>query len=226
MMSFNLLSDGPERTGAIACALAPALRAGDVILLTGGLATGKTTFVRAVAVALGSPEQVTSPTFSIAHAYSAAVAPVLHIDAYRLSGVHEFRDLGLDEYIEESITLIEWGDIVAEDFPCHLLVGLACEGIGADDRLITLSSDCDEWLVRLPALHHALAEAAAQAEAAVQPADRAARAESAARAEVAARPADRTARAESTAQTEVGARSADRAARAEVAARPADVVVP
>jgi tRNA threonylcarbamoyladenosine biosynthesis protein TsaE len=160
MKSFSVLSDGPERTGVIAGALAPSLRAGDVVLLTGGLATGKTTFVRAVTAALGSPDQVTSPTFSIAHAYSAAAAPVLHIDAYRLSGVHEFRDLGLDEYIDESITLVEWGDIVAEDFPCHLLVSLACEGAGADDRLITLSSDCDEWLARLPALHQDLAEVA------------------------------------------------------------------
>lgn len=161
MKSFSVLSDGPERTGAIAAALTEALRAGDVILLTGGLATGKTTFVRAVAAALGSSDQVTSPTFSIAHAYSAAVAPVLHIDAYRLSGVHEFRDLGLDEYIDESITLVEWGDIVAEDFPCHLLVNLAYAG-GSDDRLITLSSGCDEWLARLPALHHDLAEVAAR----------------------------------------------------------------
>jgi tRNA threonylcarbamoyladenosine biosynthesis protein TsaE len=168
MMSFSVLSDGPERTGAIAGALAPALRAGDVILLTGGLATGKTTLVRAVAAALGSPDQVTSPTFSIAHAYSAPVVPVLHIDAYRLSGVHEFRDLGLDEYIDESITLVEWGDIVAEDFSCHLLVNLACEGAGVDDRLITLSSDCDEWLARLPALRHDLAQVAALAGAAPQ----------------------------------------------------------
>lgn len=161
MKSFSVHSDGPERTGTIAGILAPSLRAGDVVLLTGGLATGKTTFVRAIAAALGSLDQVTSPTFSIAHVYSAAVAPVLHIDAYRLSGVHEFRDLGLDEYIDESITLVEWGDIVAEDFPCHLLVSLACEGVGADDRLITLSSDCDEWLARLPALRHDLAEVAA-----------------------------------------------------------------
>jgi tRNA threonylcarbamoyladenosine biosynthesis protein TsaE len=161
MKSFSVLSDGPERTGVIASALTPSLRAGDVVLLTGGLATGKTTFVRAVAAVLGSPDQVTSPTFSIVHAYSAAAAPVLHIDAYRLSGVHEFRDLGLDEYIDESITLVEWGDIVVEDFPCHLLVSLACEGAGTDDRLITLSSDCDEWLARLLALHHDLAEVAA-----------------------------------------------------------------
>lgn len=169
MMSFSVLSDGPERTGAIAAALTPALRAGDVILLTGGLATGKTTFVRGVAAALGSSDQVTSPTFSIAHAYSAAVGPVLHIDSYRLSGVHEFRDLGLDEYIDESITLVEWGDIVAEDFPCHLLVSLACEASGADDRLITLSSGCDEWLVRLPALRHDVAEVAAQPRGVVVP---------------------------------------------------------
>jgi tRNA threonylcarbamoyladenosine biosynthesis protein TsaE len=160
MASFGVPSDSPERTVAIAGALARHLRAGDVVLLTGGLATGKTTFVGGVAAALGSAEPVTSPTFALVHVYSGPAVPVLHIDAYRLAGVHEFRDLGLDEYIEESITLIEWGDIVADDFPCHLSIELACVGDSATQRRLTLLSGCDSWAGRLAELRDDLSAAA------------------------------------------------------------------
>jgi tRNA threonylcarbamoyladenosine biosynthesis protein TsaE len=163
MTSFEVQSDGPERTRLIASALAPHLRRGDVVLLTGDLAVGKTTAIKAVAAALGSADTVTSPTFTLANIYAASTGPVLHIDAYRLSGVHEFRDLGLDEYIEESITLIEWGEVVAEDFPCHLTVSLRLPpGLGADFRVITFEAECDEWLSRMPSIRDDLAEAAMQ----------------------------------------------------------------
>jgi tRNA threonylcarbamoyladenosine biosynthesis protein TsaE len=159
--SFSVLSDSPQRTAAIAAALAPHLRPGDVVLLTGGLATGKTSFVQALAPALGSADVVTSPTFALVHIYRGSQAPILHIDAYRLSGVHEFRDLGLDEYIEESVTLIEWGDVVADDFPCHLLIALECRNDSpAEHRSVSLSSSCESWQARLPVLRDALADAA------------------------------------------------------------------
>lgn len=162
MPPFSVLSDSPQRTVSIAAALAPHLRAGDVVLLTGGLASGKTTFVQGLAAALGSSDAVTSPTFALAQNYVTRAAPILHIDAYRLSGVHEFRDLGLDEYIEESITLIEWGDIVAEDFPCHLTLALQCgSDLPADSRRISVASHCDGWQHRLELLRDEVSAAAA-----------------------------------------------------------------
>jgi tRNA threonylcarbamoyladenosine biosynthesis protein TsaE len=160
MASFGVPSDSPERTAAIAGALARHLRAGDVVLLAGGLATGKTTFVGGAAAALGSAEPVTSPTFALVHIYTCRPVPLLHIDAYRLSGVHEFRDLGLDEYIEESITLIEWGDIVADDFPCCLSIEFEFVADSATQRRLTLRPVGDGWAERLPELRDDLSAAA------------------------------------------------------------------
>jgi tRNA threonylcarbamoyladenosine biosynthesis protein TsaE len=154
--SIAVSTKGAEGTGTVAALLAPQLSPGDVILLKGGLATGKTTFVKALAGAAGSTAVVTSPTFTIAHFYPLAQGKILHIDTYRLAGIHEFRDLGLDEYLGESITMIEWGEKVAEDFPSHLLVEFHCDPSAPDLRVIDFSSDSPRWQPVLDALQAAL----------------------------------------------------------------------
>src|SRR6185503_6682237 len=106
----------------VAGVLAALLRAGDSILLKGALASGKTAFVQELVAALGSKAEVTSPTFTIAQFYPMPAGTFLHIDAYRLSSVAEFRDLALEDYIAESITAVEWGDIVEQDFPNALSI--------------------------------------------------------------------------------------------------------
>jgi tRNA threonylcarbamoyladenosine biosynthesis protein TsaE len=153
--SIAVSTNGPDGTQAVAGLLAPLLRSGDVVLLTGGLATGKTTFVKAVVAALGSSATVTSPTFMLAQFYPLPQGTVLHVDAYRLSGIHEYRDLGLDDYLDDSITLIEWGEKVAVDFPCHLTVELHCDSASPDLRVIGFSSDCPRWEPVIDALQAA-----------------------------------------------------------------------
>lgn len=129
----------------MAGALAPWLRPGDSILLKGELAGGKTAFVQELVAALGSKAEVTSPTFTIAQFYPMPAGTFLHIDAYRLSSVAEFRDLGLDEYIAESVTAVEWGDIVEQDFPNALTIDF--EFIEKQDnwRELTLSAAAERW---------------------------------------------------------------------------------
>jgi tRNA threonylcarbamoyladenosine biosynthesis protein TsaE len=143
--SFVVSTKGPESTAAVATLLAPHLRRGDVVLLQGGLATGKTMFVKAIASALGFPGLATSPTFTLAHFYPSGSETILHIDAYRLSGIHEYRDLGLDEYVDESITLVEWGEKIADDFPCHLMIEFHCEASAPNLRVLRFSSGCRRW---------------------------------------------------------------------------------
>lgn len=156
MDSIAVSTKGAEGTGTVAALLAPQLRPGDVVLLKGGLATGKTTFVKALAAAAGSTAVVTSPTFTIAHFYPLEQGKILHVDTYRLSGIHEYRDLGLDEYLDESITVIEWGEKVAEDFPSHLLVEFHCDPSAPDLRVIDFSSGSPRWRPVLDALQAAL----------------------------------------------------------------------
>ena len=129
----------------MAAALAPFLQAGDAMMLKGALAGGKTAFVQELVAVLGSKSDVTSPTFTLAHFYPMPTGTFLHIDAYRLSSVAEFRDLGLEDYVPESITAVEWGDIVEEDFSNAL--SIAFEFVPGEDnsRKLTLSATADRW---------------------------------------------------------------------------------
>lgn len=94
--------------------VASLLKAGDLLILTGPLGAGKTTFTRGVGEGLKAIGNVSSPTFVIArtHKRENSSVPLVHVDAYRLSSVHEFDDLDID--IENSIVLVEWGRGFAE----------------------------------------------------------------------------------------------------------------
>jgi tRNA threonylcarbamoyladenosine biosynthesis protein TsaE len=150
--SIAVSAKGAEGTGTVAASLASQLRLGDVLLLKGELAAGKTTFVKAVAAAMGSQAVVTSPTFMLAQFYPLAEGAILHVDVYRLSGIHEYRDLGLDEYLDDSVTFIEWGETVAEDFPGHLMVEFHSDPAAPDLRILVFSSDGPRWRPVIEAL--------------------------------------------------------------------------
>lgn len=141
--SVRVAVESPSRTARVAAAVARHLRAGDVVLLHGELAAGKTTFVTAAAAALGSPDQVTSPTFMLAQCYAGGRIPVLHLDTYRLTDVAEFRDLGLEEQLAESVAFVEWGGMVSGELPEHLAITL--ELAGTDSRDITITAHGARW---------------------------------------------------------------------------------
>ena len=92
------------------------LRAGDLVVLTGDLGAGKTTLTQGIGEGLGVRGPITSPTFVIArvHPSLAAGPPLVHVDAYRLGSLDELDDLDLDAAVEESATVVEWGEGKAE----------------------------------------------------------------------------------------------------------------
>jgi tRNA threonylcarbamoyladenosine biosynthesis protein TsaE len=105
--------------------LASALTAGDLVILSGGLGAGKTTLTKGIGDGLGVRGPITSPTFVIArvHPPVAPVAPdvvagarpsLVHADAYRIGGVLELDDLDLDTDLASSVTVVEWGEGLAE----------------------------------------------------------------------------------------------------------------
>lgn len=95
-------------TQACALGLAQELRGDEILFLQGPLGAGKTTFVRALVLALGGdPERVSSPTYALVHHYQSRL-PIVHVDAYRLKHGETFADLGLDEM--NGIVCIEWPD--------------------------------------------------------------------------------------------------------------------
>lgn len=104
-------------------ALAGHLRAGDLLILSGNLGAGKTTFTQSLGRAQGVTGRITSPTFVIAreHPSSGDGPALVHVDAYRLSDAEELGDLDLDSELEESITVVEWGAGLAEQLSSDYL---------------------------------------------------------------------------------------------------------
>lgn len=103
------LCAAPADTEACAAALAPRLKAGDVILLQGELGAGKTCFTRGLARALGHPETVLSPTFQLLREHRGGLLDLFHIDLYRLSGPAEAAGLGLEEVFDGGgVSVVEW----------------------------------------------------------------------------------------------------------------------
>lgn len=139
--SESIGSDGPERTEAVAAELAGQLEPGDVVLITGGLGAGKTTFVRGAARALGVEEPVTSPTFTIGQTYEGRIA-VSHLDLYRLSGGAglEGEDPGLlDDYLTaDAIAFVEWPEVAEGVIPDPAAI-VELSHAGGDRREITIT---------------------------------------------------------------------------------------
>ncbi len=143
---MNQRTTSAAETHQLAATVADVARPGDLIVLVGGLGSGKTCFVQGFARAMGVEEPVTSPTFALVHNYAGRV-PILHADLYRLVSEHEVLDLGIDESLADgAIALVEWGDIAAN--------------VLAPERLTITISDIDEnsrdfafdgWTERWPA---------------------------------------------------------------------------
>jgi tRNA threonylcarbamoyladenosine biosynthesis protein TsaE len=97
--------------------LATRLRAGDLVILTGPLGAGKTTLVQGIGAGLGVRGPVTSPTFVIARVHPVLTGPgpaLVHADAYRLGSFSEVDDLDLDADMARAVTVVEWGEGLAE----------------------------------------------------------------------------------------------------------------
>lgn len=104
---METVTSSPGETEALAAELARHLSPGDIVAVSGELGAGKTTFVRGAARALGVREPVSSPTFTIAHRYDAAI-PVAHLDLYRIAGLDPEEWGDLEPYFDGSIAFVEW----------------------------------------------------------------------------------------------------------------------
>lgn len=107
---------GADAARDVAAALAGLLRAGDVLVLTGDLGAGKTTFTQGLGRGLGVREGIISPTFVLSriHPSQRGGPDLVHVDAYRLRSAAELTDLDLEESVPRSVTVVEWGRGLAE----------------------------------------------------------------------------------------------------------------
>ena len=129
---------------SIAAQLVP----GDVVALSGGLGTGKTTLSRAILRSLGHEGEVPSPTFTIIETYDHLDPPIVHADFYRLEDPSEVEQLGLDDYRDGAVLLAEWPEQAggfADEAGC-LQITLEISGKG---RIAIVQGGAD-WLGRMP----------------------------------------------------------------------------
>jgi tRNA threonylcarbamoyladenosine biosynthesis protein TsaE len=130
------VSTSPAQTEAAGERFGKRLRAGDLVLLTGELGAGKTTFVRGVARGTGSSAPVASPTFQLVRMYAGRVQ-LAHVDLYRIETLSELADLDLDELLDAGAVVVEWGDRINERRAA--LVQL--EHLEGDRRMIRVKRD-------------------------------------------------------------------------------------
>lgn len=124
MLKYKTISKNADETRKLASLIMSKLAVGDVVLLTGDLGAGKTTFVGGALASLGYKDHVISPTFNILKCYFEVNPIVYHIDAYRLEDQNI--DIGLEEYIEgNGVCFIEWPKFIEPLIPSrHLEVSL------------------------------------------------------------------------------------------------------
>jgi tRNA threonylcarbamoyladenosine biosynthesis protein TsaE len=132
----DAITNSPADTEREGMLLGERLRAGDVVLLTGELGAGKTTFVRGVAQGTGSMAPVASPTFPLVRVYPGRLQ-LAHVDLYRIENSAELRDLGLEELAEQGAVVVEWGDRIEVDGAALIHI----EHLGGDRRLIRTIRD-------------------------------------------------------------------------------------
>jgi tRNA threonylcarbamoyladenosine biosynthesis protein TsaE len=137
----------PEAMRDLGERLAAVLVAGDLVLLSGPLGAGKTTLAQGIGRGLGVSGAVLSPTFVIARVHRGGRLPLVHVDAYRLDSIDEVDDLDLDASLEESVTLVEWGDGLAEGLAGDRLhVAIERPSDGDDEtRVVTVTGIGDRW---------------------------------------------------------------------------------
>ena len=117
MKTYTFTSHNSSETMKFASELASTLHVGDVVVLSGELGAGKTKFTEGFLKYFGLDNQISSPTFSIVNEYKKDNIHIYHFDVYRLEDSSEFYEIGGDEYYENGICIIEWGEIIEEALP-------------------------------------------------------------------------------------------------------------
>ena len=138
-------------TAAIAASLANVLKEGDLLLFTGEIGAGKTTFIKAMSENLGITENVTSPTFVLHTLYESGRILLSHVDLYRLETDAEVESIGYEDYMDDAVTAIEWADRYSCFQAPYLLLHFDY-GKSENERTLTITPNGGDWTTRLSSL--------------------------------------------------------------------------
>lgn len=139
-MEYKYTSNSPEDTIAFAEKVGKKLRGGDVIAYRGGLGAGKTTFTRGLALGMGLPDEVSSPTFALVNEYRGKTT-LYHFDMYRIMNEEALETTGFYDYMDKSsVIAAEWSENIDDCLPDNTIY-IEIEYISEDCRRITVRGD-------------------------------------------------------------------------------------
>lgn len=124
LVTYAVDTSDADQTRALGEDLGRILAAGDLVMLSGGLGAGKTTLTQGIGVGMGVRGRVASPTFIVArvHPSQCGGPDLIHADAYRITDLNDLETLDLDSSLDESVTVVEWGDGKTEAMSADRLV--------------------------------------------------------------------------------------------------------
>ena len=135
---FKFISHSENETIEFACKLASKLNNGDLIILSGNLGSGKTKFTQGILKKFGLEDEISSPTFTIVNEHHSGNINIYHFDVYRLQDVDEFYAIGGEEYLNNGICIIEWGEIIESILPNdYLKINFERDFENFNNRIIT-----------------------------------------------------------------------------------------
>ena len=121
--------------------LASKLQIGDIIVLTGDLGSGKTKLTQGILSYFGLGNEISSPTFTIVNEYNSENINLYHFDVYRLEDSSEFYAIGGDEYFENGICLIEWGELIQDALPNeYIKIDFSRNDLNENERVLNIKS--------------------------------------------------------------------------------------
>lgn len=139
-MSASSRTGSAAETEALGAELGARLMPGDIVLVSGDLGAGKTTFVRGACRALGIEGPVTSPTFTIGRRYEGGPVAVSHLDLYRLADLGQEDPSLLEDYVGDAqVTFVEWPAVAEAFFGRRVRFQVKIEHAGGDARNVIIS---------------------------------------------------------------------------------------
>ena len=141
MKNYILKSNSENKTKEFAKKFASKLNKGDVIVLSGDLGSGKTKFTEGFLSFFGLENEISSPTFTIVNEYHQNDINIYHFDVYRLEDSSEFYAIGGDEYFENGICLIEWGELIQDALPNeYIKIDFSRNDLNENERILNIQS--------------------------------------------------------------------------------------
>lgn len=153
MKQLKITTNNEKETLNFGKKLGSFLKKGDTIVLSGDLGSGKTKLTEGILTYYGLEDEISSPTFTIVNEYIKDDIKLFHFDVYRLEDSSEFYAIGGEEYFENGICIIEWGEIIEDALPKEY-IHIRFERDESDDNLrilniISYGEKYDELLNKL-----------------------------------------------------------------------------